>query len=252
MDSWGQIQMSKQDVLKGMAVLAALTFGGAGSLHATVIFSTGENVSSGIDNAWKVVPADTPTFLNNFNFINVPNAYVVQANSNFPFGFWAQPLTGSNWITPIVLPSPALTNPNAAGLDQTSNGFYQYYQTFTATAAGSLVGQFLSDNTVTNISLKDLTTNTFTSVSYPGPGSDGLPATPFSAPLKADTYLLSFFVENFAQGTGNPTGLDVLVGTTSETVRGVPELSTWAMMIVGFASVGFVAYRRKPGALRLA
>jgi hypothetical protein len=28
-------------------------------------------------------------------------------------------------------------------------------------------------------------------------------------------------------------------------VSAVPELSTWAMMIVGFASVGFMAYRRK-------
>jgi hypothetical protein len=33
----------------------------------------------------------------------------------------------------------------------------------------------------------------------------------------------------------------------------VPEASTWAMMILGFASVGFMAYRRKRGpAFRLA
>jgi len=25
----------------------------------------------------------------------------------------------------------------------------------------------------------------------------------------------------------------------------VPELSTWAMLVVGFAGVGFMAYRRK-------
>jgi hypothetical protein len=28
-------------------------------------------------------------------------------------------------------------------------------------------------------------------------------------------------------------------------VSAVPEPSTWAMMIVGFASVGFMAYRRR-------
>jgi hypothetical protein len=28
-------------------------------------------------------------------------------------------------------------------------------------------------------------------------------------------------------------------------VGGVPEPSTWAMMILGFAGVGFMAYRRK-------
>jgi hypothetical protein len=33
---------------------------------------------------------------------------------------------------------------------------------------------------------------------------------------------------------------------------GVPEPSTWAMMILGFFGLGFMAYRRKNGALRLA
>jgi hypothetical protein len=32
----------------------------------------------------------------------------------------------------------------------------------------------------------------------------------------------------------------------------VPEPSTWAMMILGFSGLGFMAYRRKNGALRLA
>jgi PEP-CTERM motif len=33
---------------------------------------------------------------------------------------------------------------------------------------------------------------------------------------------------------------------------GVPEPSTWAMMILGFCAVGFIAYRRKSGAFRFA
>jgi hypothetical protein len=33
-------------------------------------------------------------------------------------------------------------------------------------------------------------------------------------------------------------------------VAAVPESSTWAMMILGFAGVGFMAYRRKNGVLR--
>jgi hypothetical protein len=38
----------------------------------------------------------------------------------------------------------------------------------------------------------------------------------------------------------------------SDLVAGVPEPSTWAMMILGFMGVGFLAYRRKDqGALRL-
>jgi hypothetical protein len=36
-------------------------------------------------------------------------------------------------------------------------------------------------------------------------------------------------------------------------VAAVPEPSTWAMMILGFAGVGFMAYRRqKQGAFRFA
>jgi len=35
-------------------------------------------------------------------------------------------------------------------------------------------------------------------------------------------------------------------------ITAVPELSTWAMMLLGFASLGFFAYRRKSKlALRL-
>jgi hypothetical protein len=32
----------------------------------------------------------------------------------------------------------------------------------------------------------------------------------------------------------------------------VPEASTWAMMILGFVGLGFMAYRRKNGALNVA
>ena len=42
--------------------------------------------------------------------------------------------------------------------------------------------------------------------------------------------------------------LDGLGGTTlsaDDTVSAVPESSTWAMMIVGFLGIGFLAYRRK-------
>ena len=38
-----------------------------------------------------------------------------------------------------------------------------------------------------------------------------------------------------------PTDESLTISVTS----GVPEPSTWAMMILGFAGVGFTAYRRK-------
>jgi hypothetical protein len=47
----------------------------------------------------------------------------------------------------------------------------------------------------------------------------------------------------FASATG-----DQVIGT----VAAVPEPSTWAMMILGFAGVGFIAYRRSKPMFRLA
>jgi hypothetical protein len=34
--------------------------------------------------------------------------------------------------------------------------------------------------------------------------------------------------------------------TAPTNVGAVPEASTWAMLIVGFAGIGFMAYRRRP------
>ena len=45
-------------------------------------------------------------------------------------------------------------------------------------------------------------------------------------------------------GTGSVAGDTI--------VAGVPEPSTWAMMILGFAGIGFMAYRRRKGALVVA
>jgi hypothetical protein len=41
-------------------------------------------------------------------------------------------------------------------------------------------------------------------------------------------------------------GTQSFVGTDPSLTTGIPEPSTWAMMILGFAGVGFMSYRRKP------
>jgi hypothetical protein len=45
--------------------------------------------------------------------------------------------------------------------------------------------------------------------------------------------------------TFTPAGGTRTDGTVSSVVEAVPEPSTWAMMILGFCGVGFMAYRRK-------
>jgi hypothetical protein len=42
------------------------------------------------------------------------------------------------------------------------------------------------------------------------------------------------------------------VGNVTYSIEAVPEPSTWAMMILGFAGVGYMAYRRRKTAERAA
>jgi hypothetical protein len=44
---------------------------------------------------------------------------------------------------------------------------------------------------------------------------------------------------------------DLVLDYGAFTVSAVPEPSTWAMMILGFAGVGFMAYRRRIGSAAL-
>lgn len=59
---------------------------------------------------------------------------------------------------------------------------------------------------------------------------------------------------NFSADISSNIGGTINTGTVGGIfVASVPEPSTWAMLILGFAGVGFMAYRRKnQGALRLA
>jgi hypothetical protein len=56
----------------------------------------------------------------------------------------------------------------------------------------------------------------------------------------AGTYKYYFFEDEFSWSNDN-----VLLASVSGMTAAVPEPSTWAMMILGFAGVGFMSYRRK-------
>jgi hypothetical protein len=133
--------------------------------------------------------------------------------------------------------------------DPSVDGTYAYATTFTligAPAGAFFTGQFAADNAITQILLNG-------NVIYTGPGSPTNQYSSWTA-FGANSFFqsglntLEFDVVNYAQNGGNPSGLNVQFLTAA-----VPEPSTWAMMILGFLGVGFVAYRRKSGmALRVA
>jgi hypothetical protein len=49
----------------------------------------------------------------------------------------------------------------------------------------------------------------------------------------------------FAHGAGQPPGFDANFSLVVTIPTAVPEPSAWAMMILGFAGLGFMAYRRR-------
>jgi hypothetical protein len=66
-----------------------------------------------------------------------------------------------------------------------------------------------------------------------------------------DTYSYYFIGLKAPVGTHNVV-IDQIDATFTPSVNGVPEPSTWAMLILGFFGIGFVAYRQKgKPALRL-
>jgi hypothetical protein len=82
-----------------------------------------------------------------------------------------------------------------------------------------------------------------------GSGSAGGEPGPIHLSISLSGLDTSDFVKNaagyfFAADVANPAGATAPVGANTITTA-VPEPATWAMMILGFFGVGFMAYRRK-------
>jgi hypothetical protein len=66
------------------------------------------------------------------------------------------------------------------------------------------------------------------------------------------TFSYSFNSGDVNSGDFTLGGDNITLLSTQVTMSAVPEPSTWAMMILGFFGVGFIAYRRRSTALRVA
>jgi hypothetical protein len=133
-------------------------------------------------------------------------------------------VNGSQLYSPVVFPADFLSD----AFDPNSTGTNQLTIQFASTSAFAIKYSAASDETLT-FNVNGLTqTENVTALEQPqflGFTSD----TPFSTVTLSVDAPLGYFV------------FDV----TTAAVASVPEPSTWAMMLLGFLGLGFVAYRRK-------
>jgi hypothetical protein len=129
-------------------------------------------------------------------------------------------------------------------------------QTLTIGAGGQNIGDFVSLDALIGGSIFDVTTANFAGT-FSTTGSiivSGGNVTSILTPFGGNSIFGSPSGNLFYTGSGNgiSPGLHFEDGSTFGTVTvgpavvaGVPEPSTWAMMILGSCALGFMAYRRK-------
>jgi len=226
--------------LAAAAVLSCMSSANAGVSDLT---NTGVDLGTNrVDQAWSIVGGGSDPAL------SYPSAvYADATNGVFPInGFWTPNTATSMWDSPF--------NPLNSNTDPSVNGVYIYQTQFTVTgipsAANALSFQFAADNEVAWIALNG---HTF----YNGPpdgSSQYWSFVPVTAKdlLQSGSNTLQFEVINYAQNGGNPSGLDVqFTSVSGDPASGdpasgdsaVPEASTWVMMLLGFAGLGYAAFR---------
>jgi hypothetical protein len=217
-------------------------------------------LGDGVLNAPAAVPPSTAQIIYDFNSASLGAANFSDANATFASTGGASVVVNSlagQYAAPYF-------GPGQPGQDAT-----QYLSVF----GGSSEKITLASNLVGNVfglyigSLDTYNSIQFFNGSTAGTlitGSDIVTATGMSTALSnQNNYNSNRFVEFSGFGPftsvvlksdSNSFEVDNVtfdVTSSNSLTPGVPEPSTWAMMILGFLSVGFVAYRRKPKSLEL-
>ena len=202
----------------GLAIGAAH----AGTLNlATGLDSMGQLQTTGdaLDANWQVLGGANP--------LMTPNAYVVGANSadqGFCCG-WIANRPDSSWIA---------ANPD----DLYGNGYMTFIRTFWVSTPGtaSIVGAWTIDDAGTlALNGNALSNLPFDSWSSLHPFS----TVPSDFVYGWNTLVMAVTYSDIDRDGGRLQG--TLINTSVPTI---PETSTWAMMLLGFAGLGYVGYRK--------
>lgn len=169
--------------------------------------------------------------LSGWTVSNGPATWYTSGWNNNPQQFPLNPRTGNFGV------SLADGTVNTINLSQSINllPFQQYQLSFWVGNYG-----FNSGPAGVNVSITDGTSNTI------------LLSENVSAPVPNTSSNWTRFAFNFiADGTSNTISFGEIngpsyIGLDDVSIAAVPEPATWAMMLLGFAAIGFAAYRRRP------
>jgi hypothetical protein len=208
----------------------ALCFGAALALAVMVGFSAGANASVAIIDFITV----TDSGLANPSLPDVPQPAAYSATgAQVQFGQTGTGLSNNGW------------DPFGPGAPTTDTSHHWWnIGNYGGSVGFNLSGTFLS---IVWGSPNDNNTVTFWSGANGSGSKVGVVTTP---DLVSAFGVGNLFQPGYLISFDTPAAFESVVFSTGPTafefaVTGVPEPSTWAMMILGFAGIGFMAYRRK-------
>jgi hypothetical protein len=212
--------------MKRTIIAAALAIAAISSAQASItgLNNTGLGVGGTTDSSYKLTAVTSDD--------GVATGVPTISTDQWPVNPWLANSDISKWITP--------TSTQSQSLDAWNAGTYTYSLTFDLTgynaASAWFTGRVAADNSV----VVKLNNQEISSVAGFTSWSD------FSASsgFKSGVNTLDFVVTNWAQSSGNPTGLRVEFAS-SDVAAAVPEPETYAMLLAGIALLGVVARRRK-------
>ena len=211
--------------------VAVCAIGCAGPAAADLVANGGFELgtfSGGNSLAQQIQPGGSA--LSNWTVSGAPATWYASGWNNNPQQIALSPRSGNFGI------NLADGSVNTVSLSETINllPFQQYQLSF-------WVGNYSANNGPArlNVNITDGTSNTiFLSETA-------------AAPITNESSTWVRFAFNFiADGTSNTINFSEVngpsyIGLDDVSVTAVPEPATWAMMILGFAGIGFIAYRRK-------
>ena len=212
--------------MKRTIIAAALAIAAISSAQASItgLNNTGLGVGGTTDSSYKLTAVTSDD--------GVATGVPTITTDQWPVNPWLVNSDVSKWITP--------TSTQSQSLDAWNAGTYTYTLTFDLTgynaASAYFTGRVAADNSV----VVKLNNQEISSVSGFTSWSDFSASSGFQSGLNT----LDFVVTNWAQSSGNPTGLRVEFAS-SDVAAAVPEPETYAMLLAGIALLGVVVRRRK-------